>query len=70
MDQDEVPLAHQACRALVLDLAVAVGLRVDPQHGPRPVPMKDLSILEQHQMEASKSFLQMRSWPVEVRRMY
>ena len=65
MDQDKVPQAHQAHQAWVLDLAVAVGPVAGPQHSPKPVDMRNLSTLEQHQMEVSKSSLQMR--PVEVR---
>ena len=67
MDQDEVPQACQAHQAQVPDLAVAVGPVMGPQHGPKPVDTRDLSTHEQHQMEVSKSSLQMR--PVEVRRM-
>ena len=63
VDQDEVPQAHPACRVLVLGLAAVVGLTKCPQ----PTDMRDLSTPEQHQMEASKSFLQMR--PVQVSRM-
>ena len=70
VDQDKAPQAHQAHQALVPDPAVVIGFKLDLQHSPRPVDARDLSTQEQLQMEASKSFLQMRQWPVVVRRMY
>ena len=66
-DLEEVIRAHWAHRTPVPVWAVAVGPVMGLQQDLKPADARDLSTCEQHQMEVSKSFLQMR--PVEVRMM-
>ena len=63
----EVIWARQGHWAPVMVRAVAVGPAMGPQQDPKPAQMRDLSTHEQHQVEVSKSSLQMR--PVRARRM-